>query len=88
MLKPGFFQMLESMTDEYIKEQGTVTCEFSTDKEDLEEKQSALDSFNQKLEELKAKWVMFPCDTSAGHDVNKPVHLMIDSEIDQAQLNN
>lgn len=71
--------LIKELTDEYIKNDGYVTCEFSTDllTPDLIR---AFDHANWRLESyprLEARWNVFYCSTCASHDPKFPLHCEI-----------
>ena len=57
-----------------------ITCEFSTSREYILEKEEAIIEFNKKMKRKDAKWIMNICGTCYDKNVNYPMHVEIVEE--------
>jgi hypothetical protein len=75
-LEPKFCDLVHSLSEEWNEKKGYVTCEFSTDKENLHEKMMFLFLKSQLLEH-EGIWRILPCDTCYGFHDDKFYHVEI-----------
>ncbi len=71
-------QFIQDGTDEFIRESGFVTIEFSTSPATLERIQPLLDLESERLTHLNAKWVAASCETCRGQDPDCHIHVSIE----------
>lgn len=69
-------QFFDQMTQEFIRENGYITCEFSIQQKFLA---AAHDYAYEKNRELPSygMWRIFKCETCIGHSADHPYHVEI-----------
>ncbi|HFH4533092.1 TPA: hypothetical protein ACGJ7A_005788 [Pseudomonas aeruginosa] len=69
-------QTFDQMTQEFIREKGYITCEFSIQQKYLV---AAHDYVYVKNRELPSygRWRIFKCETCVGHNDDSPYHVVI-----------
>ena len=70
-----FTNLVLQLTKEYVESGGSISAEFSTNTSDIVEKLDILHKNGVNERGMVADWIMYPCDTCAGHDKTAPMHI-------------